>query len=187
MSTTNIDRAKEMLRNTGLSDTAATSAVSALAAHNLITPDLPEPDESDNIMVTWNVDNETSVSSTPDGCIMVMRNQGMVGIYSDMDEVRDYAMKLFAAAKQSKKKIAQMNQIFGQMGNQASSAPATSSAPAAPAAPAPYPYDKENEFVTDAIEAAADEPGATADSIVEARDRAKEEFFQQWKNGKFRD
>lgn len=51
---------------------------------------------------------------------------------------------------------------------------------------APYPYEKENEFVTDAMEAAANEPGATEDSIAEARERAEREFFQRWKNGKFR-
>lgn len=183
MGTTNTDRTVEILRNAGLSDTAVTNIVDELTADNLITPDLPEPNESDNIMLTWKIDDETSVSSTPDGGVMVMGGDGMFSMYFDMDELHDYAMALLAAAEQSKKKHSLVKQIFSQMGNQANSAPA----PAAPAAAAPYPHEKENEFVTDAIEAAANAPGATEDSIAEARERAEREFFQQWKRGKFRD
>ena len=184
MSTTNIDRATEALRSTGLNDMAVTSAVNALTADNLITPDLPEPNESDNFMSTWKVDNETSVSSTPDGGVVVMGVGGMFSMYFDMDELHDYAMALLAAAEQSKKKHSLIKQMFGQPNNPATSAPT----PAAPAhAAAPYPHDKENEFVTDAMEAAANAPGATEDSIAEARERAEREFFQLWRSGKLRD
>ena len=183
MSTTNIDRATEALRSTGLNDMAVTSAINALTADNLITSDLPEPTKPDENMPKWVIDGETSVSSTPDGCVLVMGSNGRFTMYLDMDELHDYAMALLAAAEQSKKKHSLIKQIFGQPNNQAASTPA----PTAPAAAAPYPHDKENEFVTDAMEAAANAPGATEDSIAEARERAEREFFQQWKSGKFRD
>lgn len=185
MSNTNIDRATEALRSTGLNDMAVTSAINALTADNLITPDLPEPNESDNFMLTWKVDDETSVSSTSDGGVMVMSGNGMFSMYFDMDELHNYAMALLAAAEQSKKKYSLVKQILNQLGNQANSTPAPTAPPTAPAAA--YPHDKENEFVTDAMEAAANEPGATEDSIAEARERAEREFFQLWKSGKLRD
>ena len=70
--TTNTDRATEALRSTGLNDMAVTSAINALTADNLITPDLPEPTKPDENMPKWVIDDETSVSSTPEGCVLVM-------------------------------------------------------------------------------------------------------------------
>ena len=123
MSTTNIDRATTILRNAGLNDTTVTDLIDTLTAADVIAPDLPEPTEPDENMPTWKIDDETSVSSTPDGCVMVMGGNGMFSMYFDMDEVDAYAMALLAAAKRSKKRNSFLKTIFTQMDGNASDNP----------------------------------------------------------------
>lgn len=123
MNNTNIDHVTAILRNAGLDDTTVTNLVNTLAADNLIAPDLPEPTTPDENMPTWKIDDETSVSSAPDGCVMVMGGNGMFSMYFDMDEVDAYAMALLAAAKRSKKRNSFLKTIFTQMDGNASDNP----------------------------------------------------------------
>lgn len=108
---TNAARAADILRSAGLDDAAAAAAVDALAADDIIAPDLPSPTNSDTLMPTWTVDEKTSVSSTPDGGVMVVTN-GRFALYLDMDELYSYALAILAAVKQSKAKNEQYKDMY---------------------------------------------------------------------------
>lgn len=108
---TNAARAADILRSAGLDDAAAAAAVDALAADDIIAPDLPSPTKPDKLMPTWTIDEKTSVSSTPDGGVMVVTN-GRFALHLDMDELYSYALAILAAVKQSKVKNEQYKDMY---------------------------------------------------------------------------
>lgn len=108
---TNATRATDILRSAGLDDAAATAAIDALVEDDIIAPDLPSPTKPDKLMPTWTIDEKTSVSSTPDGGVMVVTN-GQFALYLDMDELYSYALAILAAVKQSKAKNEQYKDMY---------------------------------------------------------------------------
>lgn len=98
--TTNTQNTAKVLRDLGIDDDTATRAAAALADANLVTPDLPEPDEQDKHMPAWKF-GDTVVSSTPDFAVMVM-GPGGVHMYPRLDELDRYALALMAAAAKSR-------------------------------------------------------------------------------------
>lgn len=98
--TTNIQNTIKVLRGLGIDEDTATRAADALDGAGLVTPDLPEPDESgepDVSMTVWNV-GETSVMSTPNCMVMVVGN-GVSSLFRDLDALDEYVLALTAACQ----------------------------------------------------------------------------------------
>lgn len=97
VNTTNTQATAEVLRGLGIDDDTATRAADELADAGLVTPDLPEPDESDVSMPVWNA-GETSVMTTSNCMVMVVGN-GVSSLFPDLDVLDEYALALLAAGK----------------------------------------------------------------------------------------